>query len=260
MSATLRGPAAVAIVLTLGLAAHAESPDAVDLLNKAIGYHGGRAAIEAMPHVKAKGTLEPGGWLAGRTLDLVAYERADGARRTEVTFEFRGRKGTSIELYDGVMCKRRFSSSWDDLPLDENRERVAHRISILVDALAKSPETLGDGREADVDVWRVEIPDGRGTAVLSLAKDDGRLVALEYPGIQAEGMGTKKEVQKKIVHREFKRVGGVALPSDIEILVDGTFDARLRFETMEPIKSWDDDWLRVPDPTRRFVPPEELAY
>jgi hypothetical protein len=241
------------------VAAGAAAPDPRALLEASIARHGGRAALEAMANFKAVGTLEPGGRWAGRTLDAVVYERADGGRRTEVTFEFRGRKGTFIEIYDGVMCKQRFSTSWDDLPLDENRERVENRVSVLLSAADRSPTLAGEGTEAGVEVWRVALAGEKGTTTLSVAKDDDRLIAVEYPGTEAEGMGTKKEVVRKVVHHAFRAVGGVVLPTDIEIFKDGSLDGRWRYETVEEIREWDDEWLRVPDPRRRFIPPEELA-
>lgn len=253
--------ALLALVSTISprASAPADAPDPRALLEQAIAFHGGRQALGSLPHYKATGTIDPGGRLAGRALDFVVYERADGGRRTETTFELRGRKVTSVEIYDGRICKRRFGTAWDDLPLDENRERAAHRIGMLVEAVERSPVLAGEGTEGGAAVWRVAVPDGRGQAVLSIAEDDARLVAIEYPGTEAEGMGTKTEVTRKIVHRAFQRAGGVQVPSDIEVLKDGSFDGRMRFETIETLEDWDDDWLRIPDPRRRFIPPEELA-
>jgi len=250
--------AAVPLLEASGL--RAQTPEARVLLEKAIAYHGGRAALESMPHLKSTGTLEGAGRMAGRTVDAVFYDRADGALRSEITFEFRGRKTTAVTMYDGTMCKRRFRSTWDDIPLDENRERAAHRLPFLLVALERNPVMAGEGTEAGADVWRVEVPDGRGKAVLSLAKDDGRLVALEYPGTEAEGMGTKKEVVRKLVYHGFRDVGGLHAPVDTEMFKDGVFDGRVRIDTVEIIATWDDGWLQVPDPRRRFIPGEELAF
>ena len=254
--------AAVALLVTLvsGVTL-AQSPDPKALLEKAIAFHGGKAALAALPDVKQTGTIETPGRSAGRARDFVAYERGDGGRRTEVTFEFRGRQVTAIEIYDGKMCKQRFGSGWDELPLDENRERAAHRLDLLLRALDRAPSLTGEGTEAGAPVWQVAIDDGpRGKATLSLAKDDGRLVAIEYPGTEAEGMGTKKEVTRKVVYHAFQPVGAVKLPSDIEMVKDGTFDGRMRFERMEAVPDWDDGWLQVPDSRRRFIPSDELAY
>jgi hypothetical protein len=55
-------------------------------------------------------------------------------------------------------------------------------------------------------------------------------------------------------------VGAVKLASDIEMVKDGTFDGRLRFERIEAIADWDDGWLQVPDARRRFIPSDELAF
>lgn len=249
---------AVALLSTSAL--RAQTPDARGLVEKAITFHGGRAALASMPHFKATGTYEGGGRMAGRTVDALYYERADGGLRAEVTFEFRGRKVTAVTMYDGTMCKRRFRSTWDDIPLDENRERAAHRLPFLLAASTRDPVVAGEGTEAGTDVWRVEVPDGRGKAVLSLARDDGRLVALEYPGTEAEGMGTKKEVTRKLVYHGFRTVGGVQMPSDTELFKDGVFEGRVRIDTFEVIDTWDDGWLQVPDPRRRFIPGEELAF
>ncbi len=163
-------------------------------------------------------------------------------------------------MYDGKMCKRRFRSTWDDIPLDEYRERAEHRMPFLVEALARGPVLAGDGSEAGTDVWRIEVPDGRAKAVLSLAKGDGRLVALEYPGTEAEGMGTKKEIVRKLVYRDFRDVNGVKIPTDIERFKDGIFDGRERFAKVAIVDEWDESWLQVPDPRRRFIPGEELAF
>ena len=253
--------AAALLVLAVSGAALAQTPDPKDLLEKAIAFHGGKEALASLPHVKGTGTIEMPGRSAGRARDLVVYERGDGGRRMEVVYEIRGRQVTAIEIYDGKMCKQRFGSNWDELPLDENRERAAHRVNLLLQAIDRAPSLSGEGTEAGAAVWQVAIDDGpRGKAVLSLAKDDGRLVAMEYPGTEAEGMGTKKDVTRKIVFHAFQPVGAVKLPSDIEMVKDGTFDGRMRFERMEAIKDWDDGWLQVPDPRRRFIPTEELAF
>jgi hypothetical protein len=257
----MKAGGALLALLAGAAACAAEGPDPRALLAQAIDFHGGREALASLPHVKATGTIELPGRQAGRARDLVVYERADGGRRTEMTFDFRGRQITAIEIYDGKMCKRRFGSGWDDLPLDENRERVAHRIDLLLHALEHAPALAGEGNELGIPVWRVEAEDGpRGKMVLSLAKDDARLLAIEYPGTEAEGMGTKTQVTRRIVHHAFLRVGAVQLPSDVEMLKDGTFDGRTRFERLEALPRWDEDWLRVPDPRRRFIPPDELAY
>ncbi|HEX5042034.1 MAG TPA: hypothetical protein VFV75_03960 [Candidatus Polarisedimenticolaceae bacterium] len=256
----MRAVAALVVTLVSSVAL-AQSPDPKVLLEKAIAFHGGKDALASLPDVKQTGTIETAGRSAGRARDFAAYERGDGGRRTEVTFDFRGRQVTAIEIYDGKMCKQRFGSGWDELPLDENRERAAHRIDLLLRALDRAPSLAGDGIEAGVPVWQVSIDDGpRGKATLSLAKDDGRLVAIEYPGTEAEGMGTKKEVRRKVVHHGFQQVGALKLPSDIEMVKDGTFDGRLRFERIEAIADWDDGWLQVPDPRRRFIPSDELAF
>ena len=253
--------AAALLVLALPGVAFAQAPDPKGLLEKAIAFHGGKEALASLPHVKETGTIEMPGRSAGRARDLVVYDRGDGGRRTEVVFELRGRQVTAIEIYDGKMCKQRFGSNWDDLPLDENRERAAHRVNLLLQALDRAPSLAGEGTEAGAAVWQVAIDDGpRGKAVLSLAKDDGRLVAIEYPGTEAEGMGTKKEVTRKVVFHAFQPVGAVKLPSDIEMVKDGTFDGHMRFQRMEAIKDWDDGWLQVPDARRRFIPSEELAF
>ncbi len=104
--------AAVALLVTLvsGVTL-AQSPDPKALLEKSIAFHGGKAALASLPDVKETGTIETPGRSAGRARDFVAYERGDGGRRTEVTFEFRGRQVTAIEIYDGKMCKQRFDVS-----------------------------------------------------------------------------------------------------------------------------------------------------
>ena len=256
----MRSAVALLVTLVSGVTL-AQSPDPKALLEKSIAFHGGKAALASLPDVKETGTIETPGRSAGRARDFVAYERGDGGRRTEVTFEFRGRQVTAIEIYDGKMCKQRFGSGWDELPLDENRERAAHRLDLLLRALDRAPSLTGEGTEAGAPVWQVAIDDGpRGKATLSLAKDDGRLVAIEYPGTEAAGMGTKKDVTRKVVYHAFQPVGAVKLPSDIEMVKDGTFDGRMRFERMEAVPDWDDGWLQVPDARRRFIPPDELAF
>jgi len=253
--------AAIVVALVASGVALGQAPDPKALLEKAIAFHGGKEALASLPDVKETGTIEVPGRMAGRARDLVVYDRGDGGRRTEISFEFRGRQVTAIEIYDGKMCKQRFGSGWDELPLDENRERAAHRVDLLLRALDRAPSLAGEGTEAGAAVWLVAIDDGpRGKAVLSLAKDDGRLVAIEYPGTEAAGMGTKKDVTRKVVYHAFQPVGAVKLPSDIEMVQDGTFDGRMRYEKMEAVRDWDDGWLQVPDARRRFIPPDELAF
>ncbi len=254
--------AAVATILAVVFAGSVMAAEEIDpqlLIERAIESHGGRSALRSLPDFKALGTAERNGRAGLGTMDIVVYERADGGRRIESTIAVRGRKVTSIEIFDGSVCKRNMGSGWDDLPLDENRDRVTHRVSILVDASERQPVLLGEGTEADVDVWKVEIADGTGRAVLSLAKSDHRLVAIEYPGTEAEGMGTKKSVTAKLIHRGFQVVGGVKLPIDTELQKDGVFERRTRFETLEPIERWDEYWLQAPSSRRRFIPPEGLA-
>ena len=247
------------VCMGFAVSSAAQTPDAKSVLEKAIVFHGGREALRSLPDVKSTGTMELSGRMAGRTVDAVFYERGDGRLRSEVTFEFRGRKVTSVTMYDGEMCKRRFRSTWDDMPLDENRERAAHRLPFLLEALERDPVLAGSGAEAGVDVWQVEIPDGRGKAVLSFAQDDGRWVALEYPGTKAEGMGTKEEVTRKLIFHAHRDVGGVKMPADTEQLEDGSLASRVRIEKTEIIQEWDDAWLQVPDPRKRYIPNEELA-
>ncbi len=258
--ATLIRAASTLLFVAFAPSAPAQTPDAGKLLETAIAFHGGREALAALPHLELTGTVENRSAQGNRTVDAVYYERADGGLRSEVTMEFRGRKVTSVTMYDGKMCKRRFRSTWDDIPLDEYRERAAHRLPFLLEALARGPVVAGEGTEVGTDVWRIEVPDGRAKAVLSLAKDDGRLVALEYPGTEAEGMGTKKEIVRKLVFRELHDVNGIKIPADIERFEDGIFDGRERFTNVAILDEWDESWLQVPDPRRRFIPGEELAF
>lgn len=253
------GTCVLLLCLQVVSSAMAQTPDAKSVLERAIAYHGGRAALQALPDVKLTATLELGGRFAGRSVDAVFYDRGDGGQRSEVTFEFRGRKITAVTMYDGEMCKRRFRTTWDDMPLDENRERAAHRLPFLLDALERNPVLVGAGTEAGIDVWQVEVPDGRGKALLSFAQDDGHWVALEYPGTKAEGMGTKEEVTRKLVFHADHDVGGVKMPSDTEQLENGSFVSRIHVQSAEIIADWDDAWLQVPDPRKRYIPNEELA-
>lgn len=248
-----------ATVATVGAGMPTLAADPVKLIERAIETHGGAATLRSLPSFKATGRLEPGGRATGRSYDATIYERSDGARRSEVVFDFRGRKVTSVEVYDGRVCKRRTSSGWDDLPRDEQLERVAHRIDFLLAALERAPTLEGEASEGGVTVWRVSVPDGRGRALLSLAVDDGRLVALEYPGTEAEGMGVKKEVVWKIFYHAFETVAGALLPTDIEIFKDGSFDSRWRFDRVEAVATWNEEWLEFTGSGRRFIPTEELA-
>jgi len=249
-----------AVALVPPPAAATDPPSANALIDGAIAAHGGRDALSAYPHLEMTGSYESFGRGAGRRSDLVYRERGDGAYRREITFEFRGRKVTPIEFYDREVVKRRFFRGWDDLPTDEAAEGAAHRLTWLLTLDPSEARVEGAGTEADVAVWSLSVPDGRDRAVLHLAQDDGRLVALEYPGTSAEGMGTKEEVQRKLIYRDHRQVGALLLPFDIEWSEDGQPRARLRFDTIEPLDEFDPAWLRVPDPTRRFIPSEELAF
>ena len=237
-----------------------EPPDAKALVERAIAYHGGREALVDWPDLELKGSLEQTGRMAGRSVELLVRQRGDGAYRRETTFDFRGSKVTATEIFDHATCKRRFRSGWDDLPLDEPREEAEHRIPFLLEAAERSPVFAGQGTEGDGAVWYVEVPDGRGEARLGLAKDDGRLVSIEYPGTKAEGMGTKEDVTKKAVFRDHREVGRVRLPFDQELCDDGTPDGRLRLEQVTVLDAFDGAWLEIPDQADRFVPSEELVY
>jgi len=236
-----------------------EPPEAQALLERAIAYHGGREALADWPDLEGKGSLEQTGRMAGRSVELLIRQRGDGAYRRETTFDFRGTKTTSTEIFDHAICKRRFRSGWDDLPLDEPREEAAHRIPFLLEAAKRTPTLAGQGTEGDAAVWYVEVPDGRGKARLGLAQDDGRLVSIEYPGTKAEGMGTKEDVTKRVVFRDLREVGRIRLPFDQEFFADGAPDGRVRLEQVAVLVTFDAAWLEIPDQADRFVPSEELA-
>jgi hypothetical protein len=248
------------LALAVGTARPTDVPSADDLILRAIAVHGGRDALATYPSLEMRGTYESFGRGAGRRSDLVCRERADGAYRREITFEFRGRKITPIELYDGEVVKRRFFRGWDDLPVDEAAESAAHRLTWLLTLDPAEARVEGQATEADVAVWSVSVPDGRDRAVLHLAQDDGRLVALDYPGTSAEGMGTKEAIRRKLVYRDYRNVDGLLLPFDVESFEDGQPDTRLRYDTVVVLEKFDPAWLRAPDPTRRFIPSEELAF
>ncbi len=258
--------AAVLIVASSAATAQAADPPAAApptahaLLDRAIAFHGGREALGAWPSLELKGQLELTGRAAGRSAELVARERGDGAYRRETTSDFRGTKVTTTEIYDRSTCKRRSRSGWDTLPLDEPREEAEHRVPFLLQAAERKPTVAGSGTEGDTAVWYVEVPDGRGTARLGLAQDDGRLVSLEFPGTKAEGLGVKEDVTKKVVFRDPRPVGRVRLAFDEERFSDGAPDGRLRLESVTALDAFDRAWLEVPDAADRFVPSEELAY
>jgi hypothetical protein len=50
------------------------------------------------------------------------------------------------------------------------------------------------------------------------------------------------------------------LAFDVEELRDGSLQARSRFDTVVVLDSFDPTWLAVPDPARRYIPGEELAF
>ena len=150
----------LALLVLTAVPLRAQAPEPRALLERAVAFHGGRTALQNLPHLKSSGTFEGGGRLTGRAMDAVYYERADGALRSEVAFEFRGRSGTAVTMFDDGMCKRRSRSTWDDIPADEYRERAAHRLPFLLQALSLDPVLAGEGEEAGTAVWRVEVPDG----------------------------------------------------------------------------------------------------
>jgi hypothetical protein len=237
-----------------------DAPAAAELLRRAIEAHGGAAALGSLPHLELTGTVESFGRRAGAQSDLLARERADGAYRREVVVDFRGRKTTMIEFYDGETRKRRFRTSWDDLPTVEADEAKAHRLNFLLTIDAAAATVDGAGLEGDRRVWLLSVPDGRGRAVLALDQESGLLLSLAYPGTSAAGMGTKEDVQRKLEFRDHRPVGDLLLPFDVATLEDGSATARVRYATIVRLDAFDPAWLTVPDPTRRFVPPEELAF
>jgi hypothetical protein len=250
----------IALLVLAVAVGHADTPDARALLDRAIAFHGGREALAAWPSLETKGQVELTGRAAGRSADLVGRVRGDGAYRRETTFELRGTKVTTTEIYDRAVCKRRSRSSWDTLPLDEPREEAEHRVPFLLRAAEREPKLAGAGTEGEAAVWYVEVQDGRGTARLGLAQDDGRLVSLEFPGTEAEGLGLKKDVTKKIVFRDPRPVGRVRVPFDEERFADGAPDGRIRLESVTALSAFDPAWLVVPEAADRFVPSEELVY
>lgn len=259
-SRSLAGALLLSLFITVPAVPAAESPTAGDLVNRAIEAHGGRAALERYPHLELKGTAESFGRRAGSRSDVVYRERGDGAYRREMTMEFRGRKVTPVEFYDGEVRKRRFTGSWDDLPVDEAAEQATHRLTLLLSVDVARAEALGAATEDDRAVWQVAVPDGEGRAVLSFAQDTGHLVALQYPGTSAAGMGTKEAVERKVYFADLRQVGDLLLPFDVATFEDGSQTGHLRFETIEVLDEFDPVWLRIPDPTRRFIPSEELAF
>lgn len=254
-----RATLVVVILAIAGGPALADPPSAREILRDAVAAHGGTDALGDYPHLELKGTYE-NPRRPGRRSDLVRRERADGAYREEVTFEFRGRKMTPVEFYDGHARKRRFRSGWDDLPVDEAVEEVGHRLPWLLTLRPDDATVEGEAEVGGVPTWRLSVPDGRGRAVLDLARDDGRLVALEYPGTSAAGMGTKEEVSRRLVFRDHRRVGDLLLPFEVEIAEDGSPVAHLRWTSIRELETFDEEWIRVPDPSRRFIPGEELAF
>jgi len=264
MTLTNRTWLAVATGLALAVLASSsraqDAPAPRDLVQRAIEAHGGAAALKSYPDLEMKGTSESFGRRAGRRSDIVYRERGDGAYRREMTLEFRGRKFTPVEFYDGEVRKRRFTRGWDDLPVDEAVEGARHRLTLLLDLDTAAAEALGAGTEGDRAVWRVGVPDGDGQAVLSFDQQEGYLVAIEYPGTSAAGMGTKEDVDRKVIHADFRPAGPLVLPFDVATFEDGSPVGHLRFESVEVLESFDPAWLRVPDPTRRFIPSEELAF
>jgi len=253
-------PAAAIVLGALGTLQADDAPQAAVLVEQAIDYHGGRAALVDWPHLQVDGDWEMSGRMAGRSVAFSLKQRADGAYRQEVVFEFRGRKIHAVEIFDRSIRKRRFRVGWDDLPLDEPVEEAAHRHPFLLEVAARDPRVRGEGSESDVAVWYVEVDDGRGKARLGLAKDDARVVTIEYPGTTAEGLGTREEVTKKVVYRDYRALGALRYPYDQEFFKDGTPDGRLRIEEAEAIAVFDPSWLEIPDPTDRFIPSEELAF
>lgn len=261
MSRTTRVLLTIVAGLVLAPTFAQDAPAPAELVTAAIATHGGESAIRDYLDLERSGTMELfGGRMAGRRAEVLTRERADGAYRTETTLEFRGRKFTPIEFYDGEVRKRRMFRGWDDLPVDESRENASHRLGFLLDIDPAEAEAVGPATEADVAVWQISVPDGRDRAVLSFDQESGRLVAMEYPGTSAAGMGTKEEVRRKLVFRDYREVGGLMLPFDIETFEDGSPTARLRYESIERLQAFDPAWLRIPDPTRRFIPSEELAF
>lgn len=254
----------LAVVLLASMSASgavAAPPSAADVIDRAIAVHGGKAALASYPSLEMKGTTEStSGRGAGRRSDVTIRERSDGAYRRESTFEFRGRKVTPVEFFDGTACKRRFGQTWDDLPIDEAKEGVAHRLPFLLPLAEKDPRVEGEGTEADIACWTISVADGRDRATLSFAQDDGRLLGIDYPATSAEGMGTKKDVRRKLVFRDHRKVGVLMLPFDVESFEDGTPDSRLRLDTVRVLDAFAPAWIRVPDATRRFIPPEELSF
>ena len=239
--------------------AAAEPPSAKRLLEAAIEAHGGVSALEDFPHLEMEGTVE-NPRRPGRRTPVVLRERSDGAYRREITFERRGRKFTPVTFYDGKVVKRRFRTTWDDLPTVEAEEGAAHRLPFLLGVSAADARVEGAGHEGDVDTWRVSVPDGRDRTVLHFAQEGGHVVALEYPGTSAGGMGTKEDVVRKHVYRDFRSVGDVLLPFDVETSEKGSPVSRARHESVRVLDAFDEEWIRVPDPSRRFIPSQELAF
>lgn len=257
MNATQSTAAALALLSATSVVAAAPTP--AELVERAIRAAGGRQAISHLPHLEKKGTVE-NPRRPGRRSEILLRERSDGAYRQEVTFEFRGRKATPVEFYDGVVVKRRFRTTWDDLPADEAREAAAHRLPFLLGVDPAKARLVGETTEADVAALELQVPDGDGTATLWIAKDDGRLVGLEHAGTSASGMGTKEDVVRKLVFRDHRPVGDLVLPHDVETLEDGSPVSRVRWSSIRALDEFDPEWVRVPDPTRRFIPSEELAF
>jgi len=67
-------------------------------------------------------------------------------------------------------------------------------------------------------------------------------------------------VQRKLIFRDYRRVEDLTLPFDVEVIEKGSPTVRSRYETIVELADFDPDWLRVPDPARRFIPAEELSF
>ena len=71
---------------------------------------------------------------------------------------------------------------------------------------------------------------------------------------------TKEEVQRRLLFSDYREVGDLLLPFDVATFEDGSTTAHMRYESIMVLDAFDPAWVRVPDPTRRFIPSEELAF
>jgi outer membrane lipoprotein-sorting protein len=225
----------------LGLAAHALSQTADELIAKNIEARGGLEKIRAIQSMRLTGTLSVGGTTMPSVLEV--------KRPNKTRWEFKVNGQTAVQAYDGTeawaLAPFAGKSEPERLSPEDTRdmELQADMDGPLVDYSKKGykVEAMGMEKVGDRDAWRLRVTFRNGDAhdlYLDL-KTHLQILSVAHRTIQGKDVEVRTEID------DYREVGGVLLPCSYETTARGASQAQsVRFQKIE---------LNVPIEDSRFV-------